>query len=175
VPGHSVGGVTIGDPRDTVLKQFPFKKEMDSEYKWTELRTEIRWLDVKSKRVLGDITFSIRDGRVFQIEAATPSFKTGGGITLSSTPEEVKRQYAELKAFALLNSGGNQVGGRDLIYWVSESQGIAFELSYFPNAKRRLVHKVIVFQPGTEFLPKGQVQPPQLWKELTPFSLDAGG
>lgn len=171
VPGRSVGPVRLGDSRDVVLRHFPLKADMDSEYEWTKLRTEIRWLDVKDSRVKGFISFSIRDGRVFQIQVATNRFETGEGIAVSSSPEEVKRRYGKLKAFALMNSGGKEIGGRDLIYWVSESRGVAFEFAFFADAHTRLVSKIIIFEPGTLFLPGGSVLPPRKWIELRPFSL----
>lgn len=171
-PGKSVGALRLGDTRERVLEIFPFKLHMDEEYSYKDPCpiTEIHWLD---RELDADGVFVyLENGRVFQIEAATPRYRTAEGITIHSSPTKVQWHYAHLRAYVLRNSGADIVGGRDLIYWVERQQGIAFELYYDRAARKRLVHEVIVFQPGTEFQPDGCLRPPQEWLELEPFSLE---
>lgn len=126
-PGKSVGALRLGDTRERVLEIFPFKLHMDEEYSYKDPCpiTEIHWLD---REVDADGVFVyLENGRVFQIEAATPRYRTAEGITIHSSPTKVQWHYAHLRAYVLRNSGADIVGGRDLIYWVERQQGIAFE------------------------------------------------
>src|SRR3989442_737372 len=124
VPGQSVGLLSLGDTRDLALKIFPPKENIDSEYSYTFCgpRSEIFWLDInlKNQKAAGYVSIFLRDGRIFQIESATLRFRTREGITEDTHPEKVKQHYKELKAYFLWRSGGEEVGGRDLIYWVSQ-------------------------------------------------------
>src|SRR2546425_12355076 len=74
-----------------------------------------------------------------------------------------------------ISCGGEEVGGRDLIYWVSQEKGIAFELYYNRKVGHRLIYKVIVFEAGSQFFPEGCIVPPQEWHELPPYTLELEG
>ncbi len=164
----------LGDARDTVLMLLPMKPSIDSEYDYFScgLRKEIHWLDLEKKA--SGLFVYLREGKVFQIESGTPRFRTPEGITLGGYPSKVRRHYPDLRTFVLRYSGGDVVGGRDLIYWVDQSRGIAFEFYFDRRAKKRLVLKVIVFDPITDFAPAGCVVEPQEWAELPPYSLEPG-
>jgi hypothetical protein len=121
----------------------------------------------------GIISAYLLRGGIAQIEVAAPRYHTVDGITEGSSPEEVRRHYPGLKAYAVLNSAVDFVGGRDLIFWVDRESGIAFEFQYDRKARKRFVKSVSVFMPGTDFLPHGRcVELPQEWHELERFSLE---
>jgi hypothetical protein len=84
----------------------------------------------------------------------------------------VEAKYHGLEAFVLLNTGGDEVGGRDLVYWVCRKEGIAFEFHFYPKRQRRLVHSVIIFQPGTDFSPEGSFLSDERWRRLPRYSLE---
>ena len=171
-PGRSIGLLQLGDTRQSVLGLFPFKENMDKESKSGRL-SKIHWLDLEKKQVQGEITFFLKDDRVFQIASATPRFRTRSGITIYSAPDNLREMYQGLRAYILLNSGGDEVGGRDLVYWVSQDDGIAFEFHYYPKKHRRLVYGVVIFEPHTEFFPRGSFVSSELWRELPPYALEA--
>ena len=177
-PGRSVGLLCLGDTRQRVLELFPNKPNYDEQYSYGEPcpSSEIHWLDIDPSKengpVYNGLFIYLRGGRVFQIEAATPRFRTANGITEGSSPEDVRRRYPQLHAYVLLNSGTEVEGGRDLIYWVDSQSGIAFEFQYDNKTRNRYVSKVIVFEPGSEFQPEGCVQPQQEWRGLGPFALE---
>jgi hypothetical protein len=172
-PGKSVGPLRLGDTRERTLELFPFKPHIDEEYSYDDPcpLTEIHWLD-RELDAAGVFVY-LKGGQVFQIESATPRFQTAEGITLDSSPEDVRRHYPELRAYVLLHSDAAVVGGRDLIFWVDRQKGIAFELYYNRHLRKRRVYKVIIFAPDTEYQPEGCVVPPQSWQELDPYALES--
>lgn len=174
VPGKSVGPLSLGASRADVKHVFPFKKNMDQETTYSECPiTEINWVDVNGSRTeSGNVFVYLRDGKVFQIESALPRFHTTEGIKTLSLPDLVRKHYTGLEAYALHPSGGQMFEFHDFIYWVSQGQGIAFELAYYRKARLRLISKVIVFEPNTEFIPQGCIYPPQEWNKLPPYSVE---
>jgi hypothetical protein len=173
VPGKSVGPLGLGASRDVVEQAFPFKRNMDQEDTYPECgpRTEINWLDFSGGTMIGNVFVYLRNRQGFQIASATPRFGTSEGIRTGSSPDLVRSQYTGLEAYVLRPSGGQMFGFRDFIYWVSREKGIAFELAYNRNDRRRFLSKVIVFDPNTEFVPEGCIEPPQHWYKLPPYSL----
>ena len=171
-PGRSVGTLHLGDTRERVLELFP-KKVADEEYDYAPACpvTEIHWLD-PSFDANGLFIF-LHSGRVIQIQAETPRFRTREGITEESSPALVRRHYPRIETYVLLNSGAEIVGGRDLIYWIDRHQGITFEFYYDRRARKRRVKSVIVFEPGTEFQPGACEQFKWQWRKLKPFALEA--
>jgi hypothetical protein len=174
IPGHSVGLLRLGDTRERVFELFPKKPNYDEEYNYGQYSScvfsEIHWLEPDFQS--NGLFIYLRDGRIFQIMVETPRFPTVEGIKQYGLPKEVRRHYPNLKAYALLGSGGEIVGGRDLVYWVSSQSGIAFEFYYDRKEGKRLVKSVIVFEPSTEFQPNGCVSVPQELREIEPYSLE---
>jgi hypothetical protein len=178
VAGKSVGLLKLGDSRERVLELFP-KKSGDEEYTYDKnccgcsfTFSEIHWLPPKFEN--NGLFIYLREGRVFQIMVETDRFSTSEKVKPDSTPKEVRQHYPNLKkAFVLLGSGADVVGGRELIYWADSIAGIAFEFYYNRRKNQRLVKSVIVFEPNSEFQPNGCVSIPQELKEIEPYSLEA--
>jgi hypothetical protein len=175
VPGKSAGPLSLGVSREIVQQIFPFKKDVDQEVTYTSCAprtTWINWLDSDaSGDSQGNVFVYIRDGHVFQIASLTPRFRTAEGIRTGSSPALVARYYKELKAYTLTSSGGQMFGFRDFICWVSREKGIAFSLAYNRRTRSRDIYEVIVFAPGSEYLPEGCVSPPSEWLNMPPYSL----
>jgi hypothetical protein len=165
-PGESVGPLRLGASRDEIVGILVLKPNVDQEYSYGEPcpHTAIHWLDLEFEAYGLSVFF--KNGKVFQIQAASPRFRTATGITTESSVEDVRRHYPDTRAFVLINSGADVVGGKDLVYLVDSMRGIAFEFYYNRRVRKRLVYKVIVFEPRTEFLPDGCVQLPQKWQEI---------
>jgi len=170
--GKSVGLLELGDTRERVLELFPKRKNQDFEwdYPYCGQIKEIHWPDFELQS--SGVFVYLRDGYVFQIEAQTPRFQTPEGITVDSQASLVRRHYHLAEAHVLKSSGGKEVGGRDLIYWVNREKGIAFEFRYHRQRKRRVVGSVIVFRTGTEFFPQGCIVVPQEWHKLPAYALE---
>lgn len=169
--GEGIGPLRLGDTRERTLAIFP-RKNTDAEYDFSHCgpRKEIHWFDLELKR--SGVFVYLRDGRVFQIESSTPRFRTPEGITEDSDPSVVQRYYTLPEAYVLKGSGGIEVGGRDLVYWVNQETGIAFEFHFNPKKSRRLLGKTIVFAAGSKFAPQGCIVPPQEWHRLPPYALE---
>ena len=84
---------------------------------------------------------------------------------MQTPAERVKSLFPSGRAYALIGSGSDLVGGRDLIYWVDEKAGVAFEFYWNRRKKYRLVGGIDVFVPGTDYRPDGCISPPQQWRE----------
>ena len=173
VPGKSVGPLTVGSSREMVEELFPLKQGVDQLTAFTNAgpcppRTEINWVDLGSSGRGGNMFIYLRDGHVFQIASATPRFHTAKGVTTNSSPASVRAHYKGMEAFLLTGSGSEALGGRSLVYWVSEREGIAFSLAYDRKTHRRVVYEVVVFEPGSAFLAGGCELPPQERISLPP-------
>lgn len=172
-PGGSVGLLRLGESQDIVETVSPLRltKEYEAAGPKCVPRTEMTW---SGDDAGGYVTAYLRNGSVFQIESATPRFRTAEGITMNSTPSSVKAHYKQLlESYVLDPSGDQRFGYRDFIYWASRQEGIAFELAYSPKTRHRFVSKVIVFVPGTEFFPAGCVAPTQHFLQEAAYYLDA--
>lgn len=181
LPGQRVGPVRLGDTRKqlenslagwagappklaslTVLQGFEeCGRSID----------EIDWPPVSPPRNAPGLVFIyLSRGRVFQVQSGSSTFRTRSGLTAGSTPGEVKREPYPLEAYALFNEHYGAIGNRDLIYWVSETKGIAFAFAYEGPALGRRVWTIDIFQPGTKFRPGGCVEFPQEWRKLAPYA-----
>lgn len=170
--GQSVGPLRLGDSREKALQIFG-KPVDDYSYGTSNgscRDAEMHWPDGETDS--DGLFVYLRKGRIMSMAAATPRYATAEGIKNGSSPEDVRRNYQQLQSYVPVNSGAKIVGGRDIIYWVSRRRGIAFELYYNPQTRKRFVESVIVFEPGGEFPPNGSCPSPQEWRELKPFALE---
>lgn len=171
VPGKSVGPLQLGDTRERAVELLG---EPTEEYTYDENSlgpckfTEMSWTDLDLDR--RGITLYLKNGHIYQIESFTTRFATASGITNDISPQKVRQLYSSLKSYVLLNSGSKVDGGKDLIYWVEDSEGIAFGLYNYPKINKRKTGSIILFERGVKFVPRGCVSPPQEWRELNPFT-----
>jgi hypothetical protein len=170
VPGESVGSLRLGDSRARVRELFP-AKQVDQE--WSDSRddcgTVINWVDLERT---GNVFVHLRDGVVFQIDSATPRFKTKDGITNGATPEEVRNRYKGLRAFNLSNGWSEAEGGRPLVYWVDKDKGIGLAFAYYRRKKSWYLYHLVVFKPRADICPNPAALSSSDKRELPPYSLN---
>ena len=173
IPGQSIGPLRLGDTRERALELFPYKPNMDQE--WTEASdcgSTINWLDMKKDKMAGNLFIRLKRGKVFQIDSGTTSFHTAKGITMDSSPREIRKQYAGLHAYILSTGFSEASGGRPLIYWIDTEKGIAFAFAYSRRDHKRYLCWMIVFEPHAEVCPDEPLKPSDK-RELPPYSLEA--
>ena len=142
---------------------------MDEIYSYPGCGTEYHWLDLHSS---GDgLYIRFIEGRVFQIEAATPRYSTKGGITRNTSPGAVKKLFPHLRTYVLYGTADQANQNHQLIFWVGEDEGIAFSFAYSGKDQAWGVEKVIIFNPKSKFCPDGQTLDSPNWKQLSPYSL----
>lgn len=183
IPGRSVGHLRLGDDRARAIELFGRK---DTEYDYDiptalncSARKELRFWELKDKTSPFHFDYGngawvyLRNDKIDQIKIDSEKFKTAEGLTSGSTPKQVRRFYPNIRTFVELNTRCNCTGGRDLIFWIDEQIGIAFEFHYWKDVKARRLSYIFVFQPGTRFLPEGCVYlETQGWEEIKPFSVE---
>jgi hypothetical protein len=176
VAGESVGMLRLGESRERMLELFPKKPNYDLEYNYDKNccgcdYSSYHWLppDFKSNGLF----FYLKQGRIYQISVQTDLFTTSKGIKQDSTPREVRRHFPSAKkAFVYLNSSSKFSGWRNVVYWVDNDSGIAFEFYYHPKKRQRYVNAIIVFEPKTEFQPDGCTSSLREFTEITPFTVE---
>lgn len=187
VAGQSVGPVQLGDTRERALEAFGaiFGNKYSSEEEDGDCRScsnplcreplnRLAWLDferAQSGIVQNGIVVYVSNGQVAQIEAATTLYRTIGGITHDSKPEEVRRQYSSLQAYALAGRP-KAVGGREQIYWDDVAAGIAFKFWFDREARKRYLESVIVYKPGSQLVPGHCISSSFEWEQLEPYVLE---
>ena len=174
LPGRSVGPLKLGDTRDRVGELFPYKKGVDQEFEQPGCGTEYLWVDLKNPRG-GNVFIRLKEGRVFQIESATSRYRTVEGLSVYSSPKQIRKHYKNLKAYALLNKFSEALGGGPLIFWVDYSRGIAFAFAAERHSGKRYLYEIVVFKAASEFCPMGTATSSPDWQELKPYSLELPG
>ena len=173
VPGQSVGRLKLGDTRGRVMELFPFKPNMDQEWhEGNDCGTTINWLDLTKSRMMGNVFVHLKEDKVFQIDSGTRSFHTENGITILSSPQEVRNKYPVLRAYVLSDGFSEASGGRPLVYWVDGEKGIAFGFASGRSDHKRYLNWIIVFRPHAEVCPQYEPLGPSDKRELPPYSLE---
>jgi len=177
VAGKNAGLIKLGDTRERMLELFPKKPNVDFEYNYDKNCCECEYSDyhwLPPDYKTNGLFFYLKQERIYQISVQSDLFPTVEGIKQESTPQEVRRNYPNAnKAFVYLNSGGKENGGRNLVYWVANDSGIAFEFYYHPKKRRRFVNAVIVFEPKSEFQPDGcTASETREFAEIEPFTVE---
>ena len=166
-PGKSVAGVKLDSTLTDFMAVFPKHPNIDDGlYKSVCGGSYFQWVDLD----LGasGVTAYLQNDRIYQISVQTPRFSLPNGVKMQTSEEQVKILYPSGRAYILLGSGSDIVGGRDLVYWVDEKAGVAFEFYWNRQKRNRLVGSIDVFTPGTDYQPDGCISPPQRWQELKP-------
>jgi hypothetical protein len=171
--GDAVGMLHLRDPEAKFYELFPRKPNMDERHEYPGCGVDMHWLDL-DRNSAGVFALSKR-GMITQIEASTPRYGTPEGITVNSSPEDVRSHYKGMRAYVALDTSYHVFGDRDLVYWVDWKKGIAFSFSYSDTDRKRDVYKVIVFPSGGKFCREGAPLSHDNWRELAPYSLEPGG
>ena len=114
----------------------------------------------------GLVTAFIAPSGAFLISSGAAVYHTVGGLAPGSTPSQVERQWPNLRAYED-NATSMALNNRPVVYWVSQSKGIAF--AFVSNGPRmgwtRSLYTIDVFRPGWKFRPRG-CAPPGEWSPL---------
>ncbi len=174
LPGKGVGHLQLGDPESKFFELFPGGPNQNFRPTYNpDCGTQLHWVDLDESHPLslGVIVLS-HDGTITQIEAGTPKFRTQDGITWNSSPKDVKKHYAGLKAYEAIGTTSEAVGGRNLIFWMEEKKGLGFVFAYSHKTRDWGIYKIVVFSPSGLFCPEADVRTPETWRELAPYSLE---
>lgn len=180
-PHEGVGKLSLGDSENEALKK------LGSERFWRFAlgggnadgrrgkcpEVEMNWGDVNPPdgKVRNGIRAYLSSDNIYMIKVESHSFSTPEGITSDSSPNLVKENYPNVKSYLLKNSASKIAGPRDLIYWVDQQKGIAFEFYYHKKDNKRRVGFIYVFNPATKFYPDGCRYSVD-WIELNKYSLE---
>ena len=163
----------LGDDRQTISKNFPYKKNVDDETPEAfDCGTQLNWVDLKNPEV-GNVFIYLRDKIVFQANFADSRYQTAEGIKSGSSPEEVKKYYKGLRSYVLSSNTSEAFGMRPLIYWIDRNKGIAFSFAYGKTSHRRYLYEIIVFKPNAEVCPIDDSTHSPAKHELMPYSLES--
>lgn len=172
VPGQSVGQLKLGDTRERARDLFPYKPNMDQEWReGPDCGTTVNWLDMSKSKMNGNLFIRLKEDKVFQIDSGTSSFHTENEITILRSPQEVRKKYPGLRAYILSNGFSEASGARPLVYWVDSEKGIAFAFAYSRRDHKRYLNWIIVFKPHAEVCPEYEPLGPSDKRELPPYSL----
>jgi glycosyltransferase involved in cell wall biosynthesis len=168
--GHSVGPLKLGDSEERVREVFP-KKDIDQEWE-DACGSTIDWVDSTNPVGHGDVFIRSKKGKVFQVESSTTRFHTAEDISTFDPPEKVEKSYKDLRAWVLLTAPSPALGSRPPVFWIDKKKGIAFELAYDPQHRKRYVYKVIVFEPNKTFCPEQETVNSLKWQSLDPYAVE---
>jgi hypothetical protein len=165
VPGKSVAGISLGATRDSFERSFPKKDGTDEDLPTNGCGIDgYHWVDV-DRGATGVYAYT-KDGGIVQLSVKTPRFSLADGLKMDATQAAVERAYPHGSGYELLHSNSAVMGGKDLIYWVDEKAGIAFELYWNRKSSRRLVSGIDIFKPGAAYKPEGCISAPQSWRAV---------
>lgn len=165
VAGVKVGPVRLGEKKEQVMQEFPFKPGTDQQ--WLACGTTYNWVDSSQ----GNVFMEFRDGIVTQVESETPRYRTPEGLTSYMSPEKVKHFYKGLEAYTLPIGTSVALGDQPVIFWVSKEKGIAFEFAYYPEKQKRYLYGIIIFKPQTSFCIDNVTLETTGVQKLLPYSL----
>lgn len=177
VPGKSIGRVQLAELLEDVYNDYPYRKEYDAIHTNGIFKSDgrvIECADVFHRLPFPDdvdlFVYTI-NGRVVQVEAASPRYYLPNGVKEDETFSEVLKKFPESKLFILRGSGGEHVGGKDFVYLVDESTGLALEFRLSRAKKTRTVSKFIIFPSRGHFEPETCVTPPQTYERISVMQL----
>ena len=151
VPGKSVGSLALGDTHARALELYPFKHDVDQEFKQEPgCGSELNFVDLSSPKQVGNVFIRFRNDRVFQIDVASNRYKTNSGISTDSSPQEIRKAYPHLRVYILSNITSEALHDKPLIYWIGEDDGIAFAFVEARGVHKRVPYEIIVFQPKAQ-------------------------
>lgn len=184
VPGERVGPLRLGDSMERAVELFGTERQITnfsgSRFGECEFQ-EAKW--VSRGEGGGGVSVYATSSGIYQIWVNDLSSITRTGIRRGSPAVKIRVRHAQLEAFVLRNSDPGFKGGkrkdalrRDLVYWVSRQDGIAFELGFNHETLSRDVRNIIVFAPGSDFVPMGceRLLAPQGWERMPEVTEEPG-
>jgi hypothetical protein len=160
----------LGDARDRALDLFPLKKHSDQEMADGN-GGSYSWVDSNKSGSSGNLFIHFSAGVVSQIDATTSRFHTSDGITVKSTPAQVRAHYKGMRAFILSDSSDHALGWLPVVYWIDYQKGIVFAFAYYPSGGYRYVYAIVVFQPNSQIRDLNGALESSTRRELPPYSL----
>jgi hypothetical protein len=165
VPGSSVAGVKLGSSLADFEAVFPRDPRADEDYPETLCGgRSYHWVNVEGGG--RGVYVYLKGDKIYQLSAEWPRLALSNGIMPQTDEGKVKSHYRNGREYILVGSGQVVVGGKNLVYWVDQKAGIAFELYWNPQKKQRLVRRIDIFQPGSDYRPDGCISPPRQWQEV---------
>lgn len=165
LPGEGVAGVKLGVTFDRFSKVFHPQPQYDEDFPGNACwNRSYHWVDTKAEAT--GVYSYFKAGKLAQISVQTPRFSLASGLKVGATVTQVVKAYPQGHWFILLHSGGTDVGGKDLVYWVARDSGIAFSFYWDRRQLKRLVLGIDIFRKNTEYRPEGCISPPQQWEPL---------
>jgi hypothetical protein len=167
VPGHRIGGIELGIERNALVRQLGFKPNFDQEWTLPGNGCEehgMMWHFPAD--AAQSVEFGFEAGRLTWVSTRTRVFHTKSGTRVGTDLALLRRRCKRCRAFALLHFNSQVTGNVDLIYWIDNETGIAYQLAFEP----RVLDEIIVFRPGSGFRPQSCIQPPRPFVELDPFA-----
>ncbi len=157
IPGKSLGKIRIGDTPAQVHKSLGkptatvrFKSGIiDDVYKSKQTRKNWRDEIVRDK-----VEVLYRAGRVIQIEATSPIFKTGNGISTNSTTDTIQNSSFNWRYF-IYTYIGPEDSAANYFYFTDLKQGLTIEFEGWQENlfRRSKPTTIIVHRPKTRVIP----------------------
>jgi hypothetical protein len=168
IPGESVGSLELGSTFSEFEALFPVNPGVDENMAGSMQdhcpERSYHWVDL-DRNATG--VYALFEGaRIYQLSIQTPRFSLANGIGMDSSASNVKHTYPAGREYVLLGSGGEDVGGKNLLYWVDKPDGLAFEFYWNKRKRQRLVSAITIFKKALEYRPQGCISPPQKWQEV---------
>ncbi|HYB61730.1 MAG TPA: hypothetical protein VEH50_09645 [Methylomirabilota bacterium] len=176
VPGQSAGGLQLGMKKEDLERPiFSWKPTPSLIGTTTGACGEISvtWWGERS----GGVTAYVTPSGVYQIDLSLldDRFKIQDlPLPAKTTVDELERIVPDGALWRWVDSGFLSPGGEDILFWISEDRGIAFELDYDPMDVRmhkprvRTVIGISVFRAGQSFQPQGCLHPPFALVPISP-------
>lgn len=165
LPGDGVAGVRLGDTLDQFFNVFRPQPQYDEDFPGNACwNRSYHWVDLKNEAT--GVYSYFKAGQLTLISVQTRRFSLPSGLKVGATITQVVKAYPQGHWFILLHSGGADVGGKDLVYWVARDSGIAFSFYWDRRQQKRLVLGIDIFQKSTEYRPEGCISTPQQWSPL---------
>ncbi len=156
VPGHSLGKITIGELRESVLATFPSRPTGNYDLKHGLVEDE--WMTKASNKDGIDYSVGIsiwyRQGKVIQIEyfnQSTDKPQLSSFNTIVSSDKNIKKVNYKMGCY---NQSGEWAGAYELVYYDDIKKGIAYGLGVQDDYILTMKPEYIaIHAPGTPVLP----------------------
>ncbi len=164
IEGRSIGEINIGDKKQKLLDYFGNPTEG---YFYAKCNiSDLHWNDIDLDN--RGIFAYMKNDKIYQIESFTNRFRLNSEIKINDSPKDLISLYPDLEAYELLRSASIVDGSANLIFWVDNNKGIAFELYNYQGLAEstRKIASIIIFNPSEGFRPRGMCKELLYTREL---------